>query len=301
MRNVPCTAGRPGDCAPGAERANSRRYAAGTGERVSVSISHSAIERDTAVEGYETMTRSQLGMFRRRSLQPSRRAVLHVQAAGDPAVPSDVADWFTERAFHFYLAGLRVPHRLTARPGARSLASACADLDAACARLRQADGISSVIVAAQGRGALAAAFWSDGWSGSDDRSGTAGDAGGDGRAWGDGRPGGNRADALVLYQPELPAWPALKLSISCPVLVVTGVAQGGGGRALRGAASSWPLPPPRRASAAAQLGSHVTWLHLPRAAGQPGQAEGAGRQLFFDELGRWLGAYMYGQVRDQLL
>jgi hypothetical protein len=244
---------------------------------VSVSISHSAIERDTPVEGYETITRSQLAMFRRRSLQPSRRAVLHVQAAGDPAVPSDVADWFTERAFHFYLAGLRVPHRLTARPSTRSLASACADLDAACARLRQADGISSVIVAAQGRGALAAAFWSDG------------------------RSGGIGADALVLYQPELPSWPALKLSISCPVLVVTGLVQGEGGQALRRGASHWPLLPPRRAPAAAQLGSHVTWRHLPRAAGQPGLAEGAGRQLFFDELGRWLGAYMYGQVRDQLL
>jgi hypothetical protein len=266
---------------------------------VIVSISHSAINRDTAVEGYEAMTRSELAIFRRRSLQPSRRAVLHVQAAGDPAVPSDVADWFTERAFHFYLADLRVPHRVTARPGARSLASACADLDAACARLRQADGIGSVIVAAQGRGALAAALWSDGWSGG------AGAAGGDGTggdgAGGDGRPGGSRADALVLCQPELPARPALKLSISCPVLVVTGLVQAKGGRALRGPASYWPLPQPRRASAAVQLGSHVTWLHLPRPAGQPGQAEGAERQLFFDELGRWLGAYMYGQVRDQLL
>jgi len=243
---------------------------------VSVSISHSVIKRDTAVGGYEAMTRSELAMFRRRSLQPSRRAVLHIQAAGDPAVPSDVADWFTERAFHFYLAGLRVPNRVSARPAARSLASACSDLDAACARLRQADGIGSVIVAAQGRGALAAALWSDG------------------------RAGGSCADALVLYEPELPARPALKLSISCPVLVVTGLVQGGGARALRGAASYWPLRPRRPASAAAQLGSHVTWLHLPRPAGK-GQAEDAGRRLFFDELGRWLGAYMYGQVRDQLL
>ena len=254
---------------------------------MSVSISHSVIRRDTAVGGYEAMTRPEPAMFRRRSLQPSRRAVLHIQAAGDPAVPSDVADWFTERAFHFYLAGLRVPNRVSARPAARWLASACADLDAACARLRQADGIGSVIVAAQGRGALAAALWSDG---------QAADC---------------RADALVLCEPELPVRPALKLSISCPVLVVTGLVQAEGGRALRRAASYWPLPPRRRPSAAAHLGSHVTWLHLPRAAGQPGeaqpgeaqpgQAENAGRRLFFDELGRWLGAYMYGQVRDQLL
>jgi hypothetical protein len=213
-----------------------------------------------------------------------------------------VADWFTERAFHFYLAGLRVPHRKTARSGARSLAAACADLDAACARLQQSDGIGSVIVAAHGRGALAAALWSD-------------------RQTAD-----SRADALVLFEPELPVRPALKLCISCPVLVVTGIVQADGGRGLRAAASYWPLRAPRRASAAAQLGSHVTWLHLPRSAGQPGkawpgeaqpgkawpgeagpgetepgQADGAGRRLFFDELGRWLGAYMYGQLRDQLL
>ncbi len=103
--------------------------AAGTGECVSVSMSHSAVEGYPAVRGCpaigkyesvpgaEVVARPETAMFRRRSLQPSRRAVLHVQAAGDPAVPSDVADWFTERAFHFYLAGLRVPHRLTARPG----------------------------------------------------------------------------------------------------------------------------------------------------------------------------------------
>ncbi len=31
----------------------------------------------------------------------------------------------------------------------------------------------------------------------------------------------------------------------------------------------------------------------------PGEA--ADRRQFFDEMGRWLGAYMYGGVRDQLL
>lgn len=284
---------------------------AGTGERVSVSMSrtaisgnaategHTAVEEYTGVEGrtaaagrtvnggYEVVPGPQLerpeaAMFRRRSLQPSRRAVLHVQAAGDPAIPSDLADWFTQRAFHFYLAGLRVPHRLTARPGARSLAAACADLDAACSRLRQADGISSVIVAAQGRGALAAALWMGGRS-SEDRQ--AGDC---------------HADALVLCEPELPARP-IKLSIGCPVLVVTGPPLNRGGSTAGEAISRWSLRQHRGAPAAAQLGSHVTWLHLPPADWRTGQAEGAGRQLFFDELGRWLGAYMYGPVRDQLL
>jgi hypothetical protein len=228
-------------------------------------------------DGKQAAARPETVMFRRRSLQPSRRAMLHVQAAGDPVVPSDVADWFTERAFHFYLAGLRVPHRLTGRPGTRSLASACADLEGACAQLRQADGIGSVIVAAQGRGALAAALWMGG------------------RA-----AGNDRADALILYEPELPAR-SVRLSISCPVLVVTGISLADDGRGPRDAMSRWPLRQRRPAPAAAQLGSHVTLLHLPRPDERPGQDDGDGRTLFFDELGRWLGAYMYGSVRDQLL
>jgi hypothetical protein len=241
-----------------------------------------AIREYEAVPGAQVVSRPETAMFRRRSLQPSRRAVLHVQAAGDPAVPSDLADWFTERAFHFYLAGLRVPHRLTGRPGARALVAARADLDAACARLRQADGIGSLIVAAQGRGALAAALWMSG------------------RASGGCQAGDCSADALVLYEPELPARPA-KLSISCPVLVVTGPMLADGGHAGGEAVSRWQLRQHRPAAASAQLGSHVTWLYLPPVRGRTGQAEGAARQLFFDELGRWLGAYMYGPVRDQLL
>jgi hypothetical protein len=208
--------------------------------------------------------------------------MLHVQAAGDPAVPADVADWFTERAFHFYLAGLRVPHRLSGRPGSRSVAAACTDLDAACAQLRQADGIGSVIVAAQGRGALATALWMSG------------------RVSGDRPVGDCSADALVLYEPELPARP-MQLGISCPVLVVTGTMLSDADRARGQGISHWPLRQHRSAPVGAQLGSHVTWLHLPRAGKRTEHGEGASRQLFFDELGRWLGAYMYGSVRDQLL
>ena len=50
-----------------------------------------------------------------------------------------------------------------------------------------------------------------------------------------------------------------------------------------------------------RLGEHVTWLKL--AGGLPGQAlpDGAGRRRVFDELGRWLSAYLSGQIRDQLL
>ena len=50
-----------------------------------------------------------------------------------------------------------------------------------------------------------------------------------------------------------------------------------------------------------RLGEHVTWLKL--AGGLPGQggADGPGRRRVFDELGRWLSAYLSGQIRDQLL
>ena len=102
-------------------------------------------------------------VVRRSSAQPTRRAVLHVQAPGDPVAPADLASWFTERAFHFYVAGLRVPTTaaLTGRRARRDLAPAFADLDAACRRLRDADGMASVLVTAQGRAAVAAALWSD--------------------------------------------------------------------------------------------------------------------------------------------
>ncbi len=225
--------------------------------------------------------------------------MLHVQAAGDPAAPANLADWFTERAFHFYLAPVLLPGRVTigGHAGGSALDAACAELDAACARLRRHEGMCHVIVTAQGRGALAAARWSAG-------------------------QGIGRADALVLYEPELPFRPALKLSITCPVLVVTGprpaVGSGAGTGAQRGS-GRWPLRSRRPAggpvAGAAQLGGHVTWLRLPEATGAVTGAAGgaiggavhagpgspAGGQTFFDELGRWLGAYMYGQVRDQLL
>lgn len=50
-----------------------------------------------------------------------------------------------------------------------------------------------------------------------------------------------------------------------------------------------------------RLGEHVTWLKL--AGGLPGEVmpDSAGRRRVFDELGRWLSAYLSGQIRDQLL
>jgi hypothetical protein len=50
-----------------------------------------------------------------------------------------------------------------------------------------------------------------------------------------------------------------------------------------------------------RLGEHVTWLTLD--GGLPGQAPAPApqRRHFLDELGRWLSAYLSGQIRDQLL
>lgn len=225
-------------------------------------------------------------MFRRRSAQPSRRAVLHVQAAGDPPVPPDVAAWYTERAFHFYLAGLRLPGLapVGARPAARYLGTAFADLDAAGAHLREADGMASIIITASGRGAIAAALWQD--------------------------VRASAADAMILHDPLLPPGVRLSLDIGCPVLVLA--EQDGQAHAPRGL--GWPGRRQRKTArpdhGGLHLGGHVTWLRLPGCAdrlpdGLPGGADGlpdgADRGQFFDELGRWLGAYMYGQVRDHLL
>jgi alpha-beta hydrolase superfamily lysophospholipase len=253
-----------------------------------------------AESGYEAVelpgrpaaARPRTEIFRRNSAQPSRRAVLHVQAAEDPAAPAELGAWYTARAFHFYLAGLRLPALapVGTRPAARFLAAAFADLDAACAHLRGTDGMASLIVSASGRGAIAAALWCAA------------------------RPAA--ANALILLAPRLPAGTSLSLDIDCPALVLTdpaaatlagpvvpaGPAESAGppgrtaGRRLRG----WS---PRRRPAPAdgadlQLGGHVTWLRLPAGSALGSQAGG---QQFFDELGRWLGAYMYGHVRDQLL
>jgi hypothetical protein len=287
-------------------------------------------------------------LFRRRSAQASRRGVLHLQTARDTPVPPDLASWYTERGFHFYVASLRWPGRArgpapdapavpdagpgpagrteaparaaaagepgtpgrteararaaaagepgtpgtprsteapggadapgkppsrarTGRRGRKALIAAFAELDARCAHLRTADGIDNVIVTAHGEGALVAALWCAA------------------------RPAGGQADALILYAPDFGG--ALRhggLDIACPVLVIGGA----GGQARR---RRWPGR--RRADPAATvpLGRHVTWLHPADSEARPDARDAADRSRFFDEMGRWLGAYMYGQVRDQLL
>jgi hypothetical protein len=227
----------------------------------------------------------ELTMLLRRSAQPSRRAVLDIQAPGDPPVAPGLPAWYTERAFHFYVTGIRLPTQapVGARPRARYLATALADLDAARAYLL-ADGMTRVIVTARGRGAIAAALWHDGR-----------------------KPAA--ADALILDEPVLPPGVSLSLDVGCPVLVLTGADTSvpATGRPLarlrhRSAWSAWSAWSARSARSAPdgglRLGGHVTWLRLPG----PGAGRGdADRTAYFGELGRWLGAYMYGSARDQLL
>jgi hypothetical protein len=227
-----------------------------TGERVSTSTSQGAPESTGKL------------LIRCNSAQASRRAVLYVHVAGDPLPPADLTTWFTERAFHFYVAGLRLPARAlrSARPAGRGVREAFSELDGACAQLRQADGMASVIVTAQGRAAAAAALWA-------------------GRTRPDDGPAA-QADALILSAPAWAARRDLRLNISCPVLIMA--SEGG----ATTASHVWPRRRRTRVQPM-QLGSHVTWLALPDA--------GTDQRAYLAELGRWLGAYMYGQARDQLL
>jgi hypothetical protein len=239
---------------------------------VSTSTIHEAARSNGPDQAARILT---TGMVRLSSAQATRRAVLHVQAAGDPPVPADLASWFTERGFQFYVAGVRLPFGLSAKHVERDLTSVFADLDAASACLRGPDGMVSVVVTARGRAAFAAALWSDSRGATDER----------------------QANALILSAPVWPVRASLQLDIACPVLVV--VDKNGD----VGASSQRTSPPrqgrlrqgrPSRSSAhASQLGRHVTWLAMAHA--------DADRELFLSELGRWLGAYMYGLGRDRLL
>jgi hypothetical protein len=250
-------------------------------------------ELDSAVGGYEAVQPGHLAagrgvaIYRRRSAQPTRRAVLHVQPAGHAGVSSELVSWFNERAFHFYLAdvplpskparcgkrhltGAVVPARLpgqaapTGFRGARRLQPAFAGLDAARAYLRESDGIHHLIVTAAGATAPVVTLWSDARQ--------------------------SAADALILYEPALKARRPLRLSIGCPVLVL---GSPGGVAVSRRLRHTRTVP--------VHLGSHVTTLQLRRSGGRPLLGEDSDLQEVLGELGRWLGAYMYWQERDRLL
>jgi hypothetical protein len=275
------------------------------------------MEQGGTIEGYEAVPLafpedagplgSGAAVLRRRSARPGRRAVMYVHCHGDPFVPDDLVGWYTDRGFHFYAADLRevgTGERTggdanRAGQAAQDLGDCFSCLDAAAAHVRGADAVDTMIVSAHGRGAVIAALWCHA------------------------RRGSRPADALVLASPDwglLPRGPgragaAAKgraapllvsarrrirrgLDIACPVLVICPAAGwdapgGPGGLLLLRALSARP--------ATIRLGEHVTWLRLRD--GLPGQARTVGpeRRRLFDELGRWLSAYLSGQIRDQLL
>ncbi len=208
-------------------------------------------------------------VFLRRSPRPSRRAVLHLHDLTSSFAPADLARWYNERGFHFYVTDLDVREPLDAfgrRRTPQSLRACFAALDSACRHLRRADGIDAIILSAQDDAAPAAALWC--------------------HARRTVRP----VDALILSNPDFGKGLRSRLDIACPVLVISGSGQQGQSGAGRKAR--------RERAESVRLGQHVTWLYLDQG---PAADVPAGRKRLFDEMGRWLGAYMYGQVRDQLL
>ncbi len=216
-------------------------------------------------------------VFLRRSARPSRRAVLHLHDLTGSFAPADLARWYNERGFHFYVTDLdlREPLDATTRGRRARAARACfATLDSACRHLRDADGIDAVILSAEDAAAAPAALWCHA------------------------RRAGGPVAALILSNPDFGRGLTGKLDITCPVLVISAAGQPGGppGGGRGGVRKG-------RGKGAVRLGQHVTWLYLddePDSGASPG-GPGAGRRRLFDEMGRWLGAYMYGKARDQLL
>jgi pimeloyl-ACP methyl ester carboxylesterase len=211
-------------------------------------------------------------ILRRRSALPTRRAVLYLHGGQDSFVPEDLMTWYTERGFHFYAVDLRpqdgldqpVRRRWRGRP---KPAERWAGLDAACRHLREAEGIEMILVSAHSAGALTAAQWCHA------------------------RRDDGQADALILAKPVFGRKVRRGLSIACPVLVMSPADEEKTRRGLRR----------RRNGTAIRLGPHVTWLRLEEGLDAARDDAGEDRRNFFDEMGRWLGAYMYGKVRDQLL
>lgn len=229
------------------------------------------IQQGGAADEYEAVAlpvRSESSaVFVRRSNRPSRRAVLHLDELTASLAPTDLVRWYNERGFHFYLTDVGTADNTPSgrNKQARSQPSAFAALDAACCHLRESDGIDAIILSAQGPTALTAALWCDA------------------------RPVSHPVEALILSNPDL-GRERIRLDITCPVLVIS---------AARPWRDTWRE---RRGRDTIRLGQHVTWLQIdgavrPIVAG----ATAPQRRRLFDEMGRWLGAYMYGQVRDQLL
>jgi hypothetical protein len=212
---------------------------------------------------------------------------------------------------------------------AQDLADCFTCLDAAATHVRGADAIDTMVVSAHGAGAVIAALWCHARRGSRpaDALVLASPSWATAPSWPEWPRAAARRPAPVRPSPLLTgARRRLRrgLDIACPVLVMcpaTGWnAPGGAGGLLV------PRTLARR-RATMRLGEHVTWLKLPgglpgevrpqgpgpvteepgrRPAGgsrgvAPPDQHDAGRRRVCDELGRWLSAYLSGQIRDQLL
>jgi hypothetical protein len=242
--------------------------------------------------------------------------VVYVHCLGDSFVPADLVGWYTDRGFHFYAADLRAvgggPGASEASGPAGELGAYFACLDAAITHVRAADAVDTVVVSAHAAGAVVAALWCHARRGSQpmDALIMAGPELGAGRRWprravtarengGPGRPSPLLAGAQRRMRRGL--------EIACPVLVMCPAAAGHGAGGtggllplgVLGAVGALGTLAGRRATI--RLGEHVTWLTLD--GGLPGQAPALApqRRRFLDELGRWLSAYLSGQIRDQLL
>src|SRR5215472_14843464 len=136
-------------------------------------------------------------VFLRRSARPSRRAVLHLHDLTESFAPADLARWYNERGFHFYVTELQVPEPQEAsrRRAAKLHQASFATLDAACSHMREADGIDAIILSADEPAAAAAALWCDA------------------------RRANSPVEALILSASDLGASVRGSLDISCPVLV----------------------------------------------------------------------------------
>jgi hypothetical protein len=229
-------------------------------------------EHDDMIDGYEAVQlppaprkpgRKNAAMLRRRSARTTKRAVLYLHCLADSFVPEDLASWYTERGFHFYVADLRPQARLgesaRGRPAAPDVSECLGALDAMSGYLRESEAIDTVVVSAHGAGALVAALWCDARRATNpaDALILAGPA------FGRGRP----HRTLVRSRKRIPAGQAAStqrrlrhgLDIACPVLVMCTAAEWDAPEAGRRGKRLTHQP---GGHGTIRLGPHVTWLRL---------------------------------------
>ena len=286
--------------------------------------------RASPAEGYEAVPLpvtgamgdadgSGVAVLRRRTARPSKRAVVYVHCLGDAFVPADLVGWYNDRGFTStrptcgrWAAAGRGHRRGTGQRGSWASASpAWTPPSLTCARPmpsrpwwcpRTRPGLSSPRCGVTPGGA-AGPWTPSSWPAPSWAPGGCGRAGRGPRRWrrgGGGRPFvaaavGSAAQAAARARNRLPG--------PGHVPGRPGHGPGGAGGLLPlgvlGALGALGTLAGRRATV--RLGEHVTWLTLD--GGLPGQAPAPApqRRRFLDEIGRWLGAYLSAQIRDQLL